>query len=211
MDISDIRRRLLKDPIFRSLITSTLGLGWNLFYALFNVILGIHFRSYWFLSLFAYYLLLGIMRGYVVLWRHRSRDLAGPMFRNGGIGLIILSVFLSFVICMGIAEKHNPWYPKTVIYAIAALTFYMTVMAIISAVKAHGRDNATYILLRDIALVSVIGSVLSLERSMLGMFGVPEDSFTDMMEEVTGAVGVALILMIAVLLLRRSKRAGKSV
>ena len=205
MDISEIRKRILKDPIFRSLITSTIGMGWNVTYAILNVFLGIRFRSFWFASLFAYYLLLGMMRGFVVFLRHRIRVSAGAMYRNCAAGLIVLSVFLSGVICMGIAEKHTPWYPEIVLIAIAAVTFCMTVTAILSAIKAHGRNNATYILLRDIALVSVIGSMLSLQRSMLGTYGVADGPFANVMEAVTGAVGVALILLIAVLLFRRSK------
>ena len=55
-------RRLLKDAFFRSIVTATFSMGWNLIYALVNAVLAIVYQSYWYLSLFVYYVLLGSMR-----------------------------------------------------------------------------------------------------------------------------------------------------
>jgi uncharacterized membrane protein YfcA len=107
------------------------------------------------------------MRGYVVVGRRKNKPSATSMYRICGVGMILLAVILSGITCMGIAEDHATKYHMIVMIAIAAFTFYLAVLAIISAVKAHRKNNTVLKLLRNIALVSTIGSMMSLERSML--------------------------------------------
>jgi len=200
--------KLLQDPFFRSLLTTSFSMGWNLVYAVFNGILGIIFRSYWFASLAAYYLVLGMMRGYVIIGNRKKRS-APSLLKICGIGMIMLAVTLSGITCMAIAEEHNPKFPMIVMIAIAAYTFYMAAMSIISAVKARKKKNVIYILLRDIALTGMIGSMMALERSMLGTFGDGDRHFLMIMESTTGAAGFILVLGMAVSLLNRSREDKK--
>ena len=177
-------------------------MGWNLIYAVFNGVLGIIFHSYWFISLAAYYLVLGMMRGYVIIGNRKNRPVSSLM-KVCGIGMIMLAVTLSGITCMAIAEEHNPKFPMVVMIAIAAYTFYMATMSIISSVKARRRKNVIHILLRDIVMTGMVGSMMALERSMLGTFGDGDGHFLMIMESATGAAGFILVLIMAVSLLKQ--------
>ena len=206
---SEIGNKILKDPFFRSLITTSFSMGWNLVYAVFNGVLGIYYRSYWFVSLFAYYLMLGLMRGYVVVGRRKNKPSDSSMYRICGVGMILLAVILSGITCMGIAEDHATKYHMIVMIAIAAFTFYLAVIAIVSAIKAHHKTNIALKLLRDISLVSTIGSMMSLERSMLGTFGDSREAFSITMEAASGAVSFVMVLLVAVSMLTKSCKPNK--
>ena len=201
-------KRVLDDPLFRVLITSSGSMGWNLIYALFNGVLAIAYRSFWFLSMFVYYLILGGMRLLVVSPkkdRSAERWSDNAIMRTLGIEMIILAVVVSGIVCMAIAEKHNPSYNTVVMITIATYTFYAVTMSIINIVKAHKKKDATMIMLRDISLAGTIVAVLSLERSMLGTFGNAEDDFSTTMEIISGAVAFVLIIVIGISMIMQAK------
>ena len=201
-------KRVLDDPLFRVLITSSGSMGWNLIYALFNGVLAIAYRSFWFLSMFVYYLILGGMRLLVVSPkkdRSAERWSDNAIMRTLGIEMIILAVVVSGIVCMAIAEKHNPSYNTVVMITIATYTFYAVTMSIINIVKAHKKKDATMIMLRDISFAGTIVAVLSLERSMLGTFGNAEDGFSTTMEIISGAVAFVLIIVIGISMIMQAK------
>ena len=201
-------KRVLDDPLFRVLITSSGSMGWNLIYALFNGVLAIAYGSFWFLSMFVYYLILGGMRLLVVSPkkdRSAERWSDNAIMRTLGIEMIILAVVVSGIVCMAIAEKHNPSYNTVVMITIATYTFYAVTMSIINIVKAHKKKDATMIMLRDISLAGTIVAVLSLERSMLGTFGNAEDDFSTTMEIISGAVAFVLIIVIGISMIMQAK------
>lgn len=202
-------KKVLDDPLFRLLIISSGSMGWNLIYALFNGVLAIIYKSFWFLSMFVYYLILGSMRLLVV---SASKDRLAKKWSDTtimkalGIGMIALAVAVSGIVCMAIAEKHNSTYNIVVMITIATYTFYTVTMSIINIIKSHKRKDMTMIMLRDISLAGTIVSVLSLERSMLGTFGNAEDSFSMTMEIISAAVAFVLIIGIAVSMIVQSRR-----
>ena len=200
-------KRVLDDSLFRVLITSSGSMGWNLIYALFNGVLAIAYRLFWFLSMFVYYLILGGMRLLVVSPkkdRTAERWSDNAIMRALGIEMIILAVVVSGIVCMAIAEKHNPTYSIVVMITIATYIFYTVTMSIFNIVKAHKKKDATMIMLRDISLAGTIVAVLSLERSMLGTFGNAEDDFSRTMEIISGAVAFVLIIGIAISMIVQS-------
>ena len=178
-------------------------MGWQMSYALINGALGVWYRSYWFITMFVYYLLLGGLR--LIVLRRRNLTENHQILRTdriAGAGFLLLAVIVSGIVCLEIAEKRNPVYHTIVMIAIAVFTFFLIIKAIVGFVSAHKRNDHTQMRLQDISLVSAIGFVLSLERAMLGSFGDAEDSFTFMMETATGAVAFLVILIMGILLLR---------
>ena len=63
----------------------------------------------------------------------------------------------------------------------------------IMALREH---TVSLILLRNISLVSAVGSLLSLERSLLAAFGDPATTGAYMLEAVSGAAAAGLMLML---------------
>ena len=77
-------------------------------------------------------------------------------------------------------------------------TFFMVGRAIVSAIQAHRQGDRVSIMLRNISLASAVGSILSLERSMLGTFSTSTDPFTFVMEGVSGLAGFAIVVLLGI-------------
>ena len=190
--------RILAPKLLTPSYTARAVLLWNLIYALLNGVIGIHFHSYWFISIAAWYLILGLLRILLVCGNHsRGKQKAA------GVGICFLAVVLSGIVCMGIAEQHNPVRNLIVMITLATYTFTFFTAAVINAVKAHRQREILPVIRRDVSMVSSLGSLLALERGMLGTFGEPSSRFALIMEAATGAVVFLLILMIGISLMAR--------
>ena len=207
IDKTVIGHRVLGDPVFRLFVTANMSMGWNAIYAIFNGIMGIVYHSFWFASMFAYYAVLSVMR-FLVISSKRKKQKKSEMrlMKIIGIGMMILAIVLSGVVCMGIAENHNPRYNIIVMITIAAYTFYIVIQTIISVVKAHKKKDINVIMLRDISLVSSAGAILSLERSMLGTFGDAKDLFSMTMTIISGACSFLFVIAVGVSMMVRAGR-----
>lgn len=193
-----IGHRLLKDHRFRLILFTVLNMGWNLFYAVFNGILGIVYRSGWFGTMCAYYAVLGLMKLNIVL-SERKKPSAGTERRNmleTGIGLLFLAAIFALIVALTIADAVGRNYHIIVMIGIATFTFFMVGKAVVSAVQAHRQGDRVSIMLRNISLASAVGSILSLERSMLGTFSTSTDPFTFVMEGVSGLAGFAIVVLL---------------
>ncbi|MBR0132869.1 MAG: hypothetical protein IJM14_07305 [Lachnospiraceae bacterium] len=207
LDKTVLGHKLLQDPLFRLLVTANMKMGWNALYSIFNGIMGLVYRSFWFVSMFAYYAVLSVMWFIVVSSKEKNKIKSlSKMMKMIGIGMVFLAIVVSGIVCMGIAEKRNPHYNIVIMITIAAYTFFIVIQAIINTVKAHKKKDLTVIMLRNISLASAIGSMHSLERSMLGTFGDADDRFSMIMMAISGAVAFLLVAAIGVLMIIKAGR-----
>ena len=95
-------------------------------------------KSYWFLSIGAWFLIIGILKIYV---RRGRNDVPGRKLKTVGLGIIILAVVLSGIICVGIAEGHNPVRHMIIMIAIAAYAFTALTAAVIRSIRAHKKRD----------------------------------------------------------------------
>ena len=188
------------------LLPASLSTGWNLLYALFNGLLAWYYRSWWFLTLCAFYAMLGLMRLSVVTIRRRPGKSGAELMRHNGYAVMALSIVLSGMTLLTIRERQNPVRSLVVMIAIAAYPFAMVGWSIRNTVKARRQKSAAMITLRDIACAGAIGSILSLERAMLGTFGDAEDAFTLTMEAASGAGAFVLLIGIGLSMVLESRR-----
>ena len=79
----------------------------------------------------------------------------------------------------------------------------------VNAIQAHRKGYLLSIMLRSISLASAVGSVLSLERSMLGTFGSSTDQFTYVIEGISGLAGFIIVVLLGSSMIRFSVKAGK--
>ena len=167
---------------------------WNMVYAVFNGALGLIYSSYWYMTLCAFYAALGFMRlSVVTIGRRRNRTTASVMKHNG-IAMIGLAIVICGITVLTIRQKQNPVRNKMVMITIAACTFLLAAWSVRNIVKANRTKSPALITLRNISCAGTVGSVLSLERSMLGTFGDASEPFVKVMEASSG--GVAFLLMI---------------
>ncbi|MBR4235595.1 MAG: hypothetical protein IKR85_05985 [Clostridia bacterium] len=182
--------------------------GWNLVYAAFHFILSYIYSSWWFLTLGFHHDVHGLMRLLVLKNGDRKPSVTSLWI---GIAFIILANVVAGMISLSIREQINPVRNRIVMIAVAAYTFSLFVLAIRNMIIARRKPEFTLIALRNISLSAATGSMLSLERAMLGTFGDPENAKTTLLEGWTGAGTFVLLLCMGVgmmLYARKLKKQG---
>ena len=190
------RKSRLSDQRFRAVLFACGSMGWNLLYGIYNGILGIVYRSVWFLTMCAFYLILGLMRLSVVTscrkgGRNRTER---SVMRHNGIALIFLAAVLSGSVVLAFLYPVGKASHRIVMISIAAYTFYLVVLSAVNFVKAHRAHSLFLISLRNLSLAGAISSLVSLERSMLATFGTSPSHSSSVAEVITG-IGASLLVV----------------
>ncbi len=197
-----IRAWLKRNP----LRPAFLSMGWNLTFALINGVISLIYSSYWYLTLFAYSLLLGLMKMSTLMLSGSKRRTEADMLRQNGVAMFCLAVIVCGLMVMTIRELHNPVKNKIVIIATAAYTFSFVGLTIYNTIKAHIQKSTVMISLRNISCASALISILSLERSMLGTFGDATDHFPLIMQAWSGGAAFLILIGLGISMLCLSKR-----
>jgi len=166
-------------------------LGINLIYAVYNCTVGVITRSWWFVTLGAYYIVLSVMRFAVMRSEHTKDTVFCRKFT--GIMLIFLSICLSGTVVLSAVEDRGVQYHKIVMITIALYTFTKLTLGIINLVKDGKTEIAAA--LRSISLADAFASIFSLQRSMLVSFPGMAEGDIRLMNILTGA-GVCVIVLL---------------
>lgn len=171
-----------------------LRLGINIAYAVGNLVLGALLRSWWFISISAYYVVLSIARFYV-LRIDRKGKLIYKVKRNTGILLIFLSFCLVGINILSAVKERGKSFHEIVMITIALYSFSKVVLAIIGMIKATREPSPIIKTLRNISLADAFVSIYSLQRSMLVSFPGLDQAEIQLFNILTGT-GVWLIVLI---------------
>ncbi len=190
----------------RPLLPTMISMGWNLTFALINSVFSLVYRSYWYLTLCALYLILGLMKmSGVMLYGNRLRR-ENDILRRSGLAMFVLDIILCGLMHLTIRDLHNPVRNKIVMLITAAYTFAFVGLTIINTIRAHKQKSADLISLRNISCAGSLFSILSLERSMLGTFGDASDQFTMTIQAWSGAVVFLILTGLGINMLILSRR-----
>lgn len=202
--------KLINQFGFRTVVFAIVSFTLSAAYVAFNGVLGIINRSVWYGSLAAYYLILAVMRGIVIVFYRGKNKLvlkgkdfkaeAFKIYRLCGIGLIVLPIALSFAILNMVLGKNSFEHYGYTIYVAALYAFYKIIMAIYNAVKAKKSEDATVSALRNINLADALVSILALQTAMFKQFG-GESSFQGYMNAATGTIVCVLTLAIGIIMI----------
>lgn len=206
IEANPFTNRLASDSIYRAFLFALPGLGTSMVYAVFNGVVAIYSRSFWYLTFFAYYLLLSIMR-YGVLWL--NRQMGGfketkekqirewKAYKNCGILLVVMNIALTGAVVLIIYSRNTQKrYAGFLIYAVAFYTFYKVIMAVLNTVKAGKTKLPLVMTLRRIGYADALVSLLSLQVAMLTAFSEPAAEYISVMNTCTG-LGVCIMVLLA--------------
>lgn len=207
---------LVSDYAFRTHFMLRVGLLLNLAFAMFKLCTGIVYSSYWLIVLGIYYALLALIR--FLLLRRQGETGAGTAelaaqyraYRLTGVLLLALGVVMSAIILQVVRDNRTYSYPGTIIYAFGAYAFTRIIMAAVNLIRRRGRDNPLFAAARCLSLATAIVSVFSLQTALLSTFGTEEPAFRLIANAASGAAVCASILLMAVLMVRRSTRGLRS-
>ena len=215
-------QRIKENNRYISLYTSEAGLRvklslygsiiMNTLYALFQFFLGMFCHSVWFYALAGYYILLVVMRFFLLKEMRQNRWGENKFFeyllyRLMGVFLVIMNVALSVVVFYIVWQNSGFEYHYIVTIAMAAYTFFSLTMAIVHIAKYRKYKSPVMSASKAINLVAALVSMLSLETAMLTAFGEDNgDAFRQIMTGCTGTAVCVMVLAIAIYMIVHSTK-----
>lgn len=171
------------------------SLSINLLYGLFNLITGIYYISWWFITFAIYYLLLCFMKlSLVKNIKTKVTDLKRDFkkLRLIGIILLFLNLILSGMIILIINQGQVINYNGVVIYIVALYDFILIITAIINVIKYRKNNSPILMASKCINLTVAMIAMISLEVAMVYQFGNNDSSFKSVM---TGLMGFVICII----------------
>lgn len=203
----EIGHRYLYDLTFRGSISIYQGMIVSLFYMVFRIIAGIRYTSVWFISMAVYYLILGVLRTYLIFsYRHRDRKGEYLCYRRAAWMLFLLNVNMGGMIVLMIKTNSGFSYPGYIIYLSALYTFYMMIISIINLVKFCKIGSPILLAAKVLNFVTAMMSILGLQTAMISRFSNNGESYRRLMNSITGSIVYGIVIVIAIFMLLHSKK-----
>lgn len=186
---------------------------YNTAYAVFQLGMGIHYRSFWFYSLAAYYMLLVLMRFFLLKQIRKAtpgEQIMSELLRYRFCGIVLLfmnlalSVMVFFIVYLNKGYEYN--YIMTI--AMAAYTFSMFTISVVNAVKYKNSNSPVISATKAVTLATALVSMLSLETAMLTAFGdeTTDVGFRTLMTALTGIAVILFIFVMAIYMIMNSNK-----
>ena len=172
-------KRYFSDVQFRINISLYGSLIWNIAFAIFQLGLGFYHKSFWFYSMFAYYVILGIMRFFLVnhTRKYKANEQAEIEIKKSilcGWLLIVMNLALAVIVFFLVYLNKTFYHHMITTIAMAAYTFFTFTFAIVNLVKYRKYKSPIYSSAKTISLIAGSVSMLTLETTMLTTFGTGE-------------------------------------
>ena len=164
------------DRALRTQLLLYLSLAISLAYVGLNLLNWYWNRSWWFVVLAVYYVIMAVMRFLLVRYVRKQGigcNIAGEWKRARLCACILLLVnlTLSGAVLMILYSHRGYHYPGIMIYVMAAYTFYATVHAIVEIVRQRSLGSPVMSTARIVSLSAALVSMLNLETAMFAQFG----------------------------------------
>ena len=191
--------RYITEPQLRVNISLYSSLAINTAYVVMQLGLGFYHRSVWFYSLAGYYMVLAVIRFFLLRYTRShtaSEDVWIELlhYRLCGVLLLFMNLVLSVIIIYITLQNRGFRHHYITTIAMAAYTFFSLTMAIINVIKYRKWKSPALSAAQAISLAAALVSVLTLETAMLTAFG--EEGQENFRLIMTGATGVCVNLLI---------------
>lgn len=183
----------------------------NAAYTLLQLGLGIIHDAVWYYSMTIYYLLLSVMRFYLLRYLKGGyapgEDKNGELHRYRFCGIVLVGMNLTLAVIV----YYITWQNKTFIHhtittiAMAAYTFTSFTMAIINLIRYQKYQSPILSAAKAINFAAAMVSMLTLETTMLTVFEKGQkENFNRMITGITGTVITLTILIMAIYMIVKS-------
>lgn len=202
---SEFGRRYRAEPAFRGCVSLYWSVIVDLFYAAFRAAVGIRYASVWFLSMAAYYLVLGVLRLLLILRYRRGGAAELRAYRRTARLLFVLNVPMGGMILLMVRAGSGFSYPEYVTYLSAMYTFYISIRSGIRLTAFRRLGSPVLSAAKILDVVAALMSVLGLQTAMIARFSSQGEAFRRQMNAITGTAVWVAVIAIAVFMLLRSK------
>lgn len=197
---------ILESYGFRTIVFATVGFIVNIAYAGLQAVMGIVTHSVWNITIAAFYLVLIVMKGVILLYGKKQSDneiTQIKIYRICGWLLNLLVFAISGIIVLINNADMTFRYAGTMIFVVAMFTFYKIIASAIQLFKARKQDSLAVQAIRNINLVSALYSILVLQVAMFQAFG---DSPKHFLNGITGGVIAAIIFAFSIYMIVKSNK-----
>lgn len=204
-------KRLSTDFIYRIKLSLYLSLAFGAAYASLQAGLAIWHRSVWFATVAGYYLLLVIIRLFLLHnldGEAESKDLKRELtkLRLSGILLLLMNIALGgmvfYIVRLGYGFRHH----EITTIALAAYTFSAISVSAVNNVRYRKYNRPVFSSAKIADLASALVSLLTLETAMLSSFGDGDERFRMIITAITGTAVCIFILTVAILMIINSTK-----
>lgn len=204
--------RYLHDAAFRNGVGIYQGMAVNAAYGLFCAVSGVRYASVWFLSMAAYYLVLGGIRGYLA-FSFRRREAGGlayeyRCYRRTAWLLFLLNIPMGGMITLMVLTDSGASYPGVMIYLSALWTFCMAILSAVKLWKLRRRGSPILSAAKVLSVISALMSVLGLQTAMISRFS-GGGAFRRRMNAATGGCVYGIVIVLAVYMLISAAAIGR--
>ena len=168
--------RYMTDRVFRTNISLSISFVISMLYVGINLWSWHALKSYWFMVLAVYYVIMAVMRFLLVRYVRIQRigtNMLGEWKRSRICAYILLLINLSLngAVLMILYQHRGYDYPGIMIYVMALYTFYALTMSIVDIMKYRKMGSPVMSTAKIVSLSAALVSMLNLETAMFAQFG----------------------------------------
>lgn len=177
---------------------------------IFRAVAGMYYVSVWSISIAVYYLILGVIRAYLVIcYKYRDNKDESICYRNTAWSLFFLNISMGGMIILMIKTNSGFFYPGYVIYLSALYTFYILIIAVRNIVKFCKVGSLILSAAKVLNFIAAMMLILGLQTAMISQFSANGEDYCKMMNTITGGFVYGIVLVIAIYMLLRSRNIRK--
>ena len=204
--------RFMTDRIFRTNISLSVSFVISMLYAGLNFWFWYTLKSYWFMVLAVYYVIMAVMRFLLVRYVRTQRIGANILeeWKRSKVCayiLLLINLSLSGAVLMILYQHRGYDYPGMMIYVMALHTFYALTMSIVDIVRYRKMGSPVLSTAKIVSLSAALVSMLNLETAMFVQFGedlAPQHQRIFII--LTGAgVSITVVTLSVILILKANK------
>ncbi len=209
-------KKWFSDVHLRVNVSLYLSLIWNVTFAIFQLCLGFYHNSLWFYSMFAYYIMLGIMRFFLVKHTRKykaneQKEIELKKYIVSGWLLLFMNIALAVIVIFIVYWNRTFNHHMITTISMAAYTFFTFTFAIINSIKYKKYNSPVYSAAKTISLIAGAVSMFTLETTMLTTFGDKQDLiFRQIMLSLTGVAVIGFAITMAIIMLIKGSKQLKS-
>ena len=168
--------RYMTDRVFRAGFSLSVSFVISMLYVGINLWSWHTLKSYWFMVLAVYYVIMAVMRFLLVRYVRIQKigtSILGEWKRSRICACILLLINLSLsgAVLMILYQSKGYDYPGIMIYVMALYTFYSTIHAVVDIVKYRKLGSPVMSTAKIVSLSGALVSMLNLETAMFAQFG----------------------------------------
>ena len=188
------------------------SLIWNIAFAIFQLALGFYHKSFWFYSLFAFYVILGIMRFFLLKHtrKYKANEEEQIEFQKyiiTGWLLLVMNLALAIIVFFMVYYNKTFYHHMITTIAMALYTFVTFTFAIINLLKYRKYRSPIYSAAKIITFIAGCVSMLILENTMLTTFAITENKILNqIILSITGVIVIGFALTMAIIMIVKGNK-----